>query len=371
MSEWHPYISRVGHYLREAVVHVDRLFQRRDLPRIVFSVGNANMGGSSGLRAYAISKELRKLGWRTSVMPKQLELWQRQRLVHLERPDIIVFQNARHPLNRPKYYPNTTCVFDIDDADFLYPPLREGVVECMVNSSGVIAGSRFVADFARKYNPQVEVIWTGSTPSARRPTPKLHPPIVAFAPSDAKVYPEECELVVSALNRIKNNDWQFWLFGVNDFDFGRRTTKVLEDRHIVCRTFPFMNYQKFLRAIENVSIGLAPIIPSDAGHVAGKSFGKILFYLNGRAVTVASDYADHSLFIQNGVNGYLASSAEEFSACIELLLSDTELRERISERAYRDYVDKLSTRTAAYKTDSFIRGLMRGVRDGNSGAGFR
>jgi hypothetical protein len=362
MGRWHPYISWVGHRVREAGIHVDRLAQSADLPRVMFSPSAGNGGYSSGLRGYAIAKELRNFGWRTSVMPKQLELSQRQRLVHLECPDVIVLQKAKHPLNRPKFYPNATCVFDLDDSDFLDPIYQDGTIECMRSSSGVIAGSRFVAEFAGKYNSHVETIWTSSTPSKHQPEHKLLPPVVAFATSDADKYPRECAFVTSALSRVRSRDWQFWLFGVRDPIVGDRMVADLKDRGIPCQIFPFMGYAKFQKLMETVSIGLAPIVPSNSAEVAGKSFGKILSYLNCRAATVASDFADHPLFFENGTNGYLASSPAEFAKCIDLLLSNSQLREQVAERAYKDYVDKLSTHAAAKKTDIFIRELMKSPR---------
>jgi glycosyltransferase involved in cell wall biosynthesis len=357
VRKWHPYVSWVGHRVREAAVHADRLRQSADLPRILFSVGNDNRGDSSGLRGYAIARELKKYGWRTAVIPKQLELSQRQRLVRLERPDIIVLQKGRHQLNRPKYYANTTCVFDVDDADFLDPAHRKGTIECMANSSAVIAGSTFVADFARKYNPRVEVIWTGSTPISFAGAQKPLPPVVAYAVSNASLYPRECELVVSSLARVRRKDWQFWLFGVSDPIAGQRTIQDLQDKGISCRLFPLMNYRKFLKTMEMVSIGLAPLVSSSEARTDGKSFGKILSYLSSGAATIASNLADHPLFFKHGVNGYLASSPNEFAECVELLLSDGELRDQIARRAYRDYVDKLSTHAAARRMDSFMRKL--------------
>ena len=362
MRQWQSYPSWIGHRVREAGIHVGRLSQSADLPRVIFSPSDGNRGYSSGLRGYAIAEELRNFGWRTSVIPKQLELSQRQRLVHLERPDVIVLQKAKHPLNRPKFYPNATCVFDLDDADFLDLTHQEGTIECIRNSSGVIAGSRFVADFAGKYNSHVEIIWTSSTPSKYRSEHKLMPPVVAFATSDADKYPRECALVTSALSRVRSRDWQFWLFGVHNPIVGQRMTTDLKDRGISCQIFPFMSYTKFMKIMEVVSIGLAPIVPSISAEVGGKSFGKFLSYLNCRVTTIASNFADHPLFFENGINGYLASSPSEFAEYIDLLLSDSELREQIAESAYKDYLDKLSTHAAAKKTDIFIRELMRSLR---------
>src|SRR5450631_2932946 len=121
-----PQFARwIGHRLREASVHVERTLQNSDSPRIVFCVDDGDNGMSSGLRGYALARELRKLGWRTIVIPKQLEFSQRQRILRLEKPDIIILQKSRHPMNRPKFYKGSICVFDIDDADFVDENARE------------------------------------------------------------------------------------------------------------------------------------------------------------------------------------------------------------------------------------------------------
>jgi hypothetical protein len=57
------------------------------------------------LRIYTIAAALRPLGWRTAVLPPGLDLAQRQRLIRLIVPDVLVMQGARHPLNRPALYP--------------------------------------------------------------------------------------------------------------------------------------------------------------------------------------------------------------------------------------------------------------------------
>jgi hypothetical protein len=350
--------SRVGHRLRETGVHLDRLSQRTDLPRVAFSVGDDNDGFSSGLRGYAIAEELRNLGWRTIVIPKQLELLQRQRLMRRERPNIVVLQKSRHPLNRPRYYPDAICVFDIDDADFLDPQRRDSVVECMKGSAQVIAGSRNVADFARLHNDNVDIIWTGSRPFARPPAAKLDPPVVGWAVSNAGSYPKEMALLVSALTHVRSDNWQFWLFGANDAATGRALIDPLVARGIRVRALPFMNYQKFLNLVRMVSIGLAPLMSARSEFSAGKSFGKILGYLDCRAAIVASDSADHALFIRSGENGFLAATAEEFGSKIDLLLADGNLREQIALRAHGDYIEKLSIASVAQKLDGVLRSLI-------------
>src|SRR3974390_2455821 len=129
MRRWPPIVSWLGHRLREVGVHMDRVWQRRDLPRIAFFVEGDNDGLSAGLRAYQMAEELRKFSWRTVGLSKQTEFSQRHRLIHLEQPEIVILQKSRHPLNRPKYFPDSICLFDIDDADFAEPNFREGAIE--------------------------------------------------------------------------------------------------------------------------------------------------------------------------------------------------------------------------------------------------
>ena len=76
----------IGHRFREVAVHIDRILQNSELPRIAFCVGDGDNGMSSGLRGYSLARELRKFQWRTIVIPKQLELSQRQRIVRTEKP---------------------------------------------------------------------------------------------------------------------------------------------------------------------------------------------------------------------------------------------------------------------------------------------
>jgi hypothetical protein len=354
----------IGHRFREVTVHAERLLQNSELPRITFCVDGGDNGMSSGLRGYALARELRNLRWRTIVIPKQLEFAQRQRIIGIEKPDIIVLQQSRHPMNRPKYYKGSICVFDIDDADFVDANARETVVECMRQSDHVIAGSRFISDYARQHNANVDIVWTSSPPRDQSTRRKLNPPVVAWAVSSANGYPEELSLVVSALNMVKSKNWQFWLFGVKDFQEGRLMVKPIEENGILCRVFPFMDYEAFLRTLEEVSVGLAPLVPSASEFSAGKSFGKVLGYLNCDVAIVASDSADHPLFFSNGENGFLASDTDQIAESIDLLLSDPTLRQRIAARARQDYLERLSIEAAARKMDGILRPLVNRVASG-------
>src|SRR5215470_14062060 len=186
--------SWVGHHGRELLVHAQRATQYRVPGKRVVIFSSLSDAGAD-LRGIALAPELRRLGWRVTWVPKQLELDQRLRIVRAERPDVILLRQSRHPLNRPRFYGGVPCVFDADDADILDPACRDAVIECCRDSAAVIAGSRYLAKAFSPYNDRVAVVWTGTflgqshrvAPSAGRA------PILAWAASDPHAYPHEAE----------------------------------------------------------------------------------------------------------------------------------------------------------------------------------
>jgi hypothetical protein len=352
--------SYFGHHVRELQVYFQGLqLPRRDLS-VVFCVDGPNDGMSSGLRGYALAEALNNLSWRATVIPHQLELKQRNRIIKLEKPQILVLQSPRHPLNRPHLYPNQFCVLDLDDADFLDPICKNTVIDCAKGSQAAIAGSRYVASFLKQYCKKVKVVWTGSQPLDKREEfVKDNPPIIAWACSSPFSYLEEAKLVQKIiLSLSKNIHCQFWLIGVQDLNQGSNFIQPIVDYGIPCKLIPFLPYSKLLDVLKKVSIGLAPLLPEESIFSSGKSFGKILAYLNTNAVVIASNCVDHPLFFKDGVNGFLASTVTEWIQAIEFLINTPEVRFSIAEKAKNDYLERLSVQASAAITDSTLRSFL-------------
>src|SRR5258708_7644313 len=105
--------SWVGHRGRELLLHAHRLIQPDALGRrVVVFPGEATAGCACDFCGTTIRGASRRRGWRATVVPSQLELEQRLRILRAERPDVILLHQSRHPLNRPRYYPNFPCVYD-------------------------------------------------------------------------------------------------------------------------------------------------------------------------------------------------------------------------------------------------------------------
>jgi Glycosyl transferases group 1 len=359
--------SYIGHRAREISTHLSRSIQDGSFPRLALFPSHTRAVGSSNLRVFEIGYALRKLGWRTTIVPPQLELRQRQRLMKLERPDIILMQKARHHLNRPRLYPGIPVVFDIDDADFVDPAAIEGVTECCRESAAVIAGSRFVADWCRSHNPNVCTVWT-CTPPPRQATvspSKARQPIIAWAPSSAKGCCEEADLVRKVvLGVCEQERAEFYVYGVSDLRWFEDYSKPLLREHINVRAFPYMKYESFLRELQSSAVGLQPIgLATPYSH--GKSFGKILAYLSCHVAVVASDAVDHPLFFRHGDNGFLARKVDEWVDSTVFLLRNPGERQRIALNAYQDFLKRLTTPEGARLVDLALRDTLSKSGTGN------
>lgn len=133
-------------FKREIAAHVARIRCRGQGPLAVF-LPSAGKSGAARLRIYNIAERCRDHGWRALVLPPNLSLNQRYRLIAAAKPDVLVMQGVRHSLNRPGLYPDQCILFDMDDADFHLPHLKAPLVRAMPDVAAVVAGSDYVADW--------------------------------------------------------------------------------------------------------------------------------------------------------------------------------------------------------------------------------
>jgi hypothetical protein len=351
--------SYLGHRAREALVHVDRLRQAQGQRRIVVFPSGAISGDSDDLRGRAIGRALTRLGWRSIVVPPQMELSQRLRVLRWERPDLILIQQSRHPLNRPSLYPGFTCVYDADDADILDPRCTDIVAECCRQSAAVIAGSHFLAEKFQRFNDDVTVVWTGTYIGlAGDPPPNAErKPIVAWATSDAVGYPVEGELVRETILRLGAlTKFEFQLYGVHDEAALSDYLAPIRDEGIPVQTFARMPYGEFVRSLETVAVGLQPVCLGNP-FSRGKSFGKILAYLAARVAIVASNAIDHPLFFRHGDNGMLVDDdPKQWSEQTANLLANPIRRGSVADAGRRDFLERLTTdRSAALVSQALER----------------
>lgn len=356
MTETISFKSYVGHRVREVLVHADILSHRKR-PRLLMLPSHGRVQCSL-LRVYNLVPELKKLGWTPLVVPHQLEAGQRDRVMRHFDPDLIFLQKSRHPLNDPEHLQERPYIYDLDDADFLDEKLAAKTARTCRSASAVIAGSRFVAEWCKQYNAETHVVWTGAPVSSgsRRPHADRDP-ILAWAQSDPNGYPQEFDFVEDLVHRLacKGVAFRLRLYGWRD-DAPETRLVRMRQAGVQVETVPFIKYDRFVHSLQEVAVGISPVIVSSE-YSRGKSFGKILAYLDAMVPVVASDEVDHADFFTSG-SGVLSNDPETWAREIADLLGDAGRRETMTQEAFSRFRNLLSREAAARQVSDVMRTAM-------------
>lgn len=346
----------IGHYGREFLVHVNRLCAKKMKKSIVIFPWCTEQGSASSReRAYRLGLHLEKFGWRVLVVPPQLSLIQRLRIVRLEKPKVVFIQKARHILNRPKYYKADLIVFDIDDADFFDLHQVDPIKDCCTGSDLIIAGSSYISDFCRRYNSNVVVSWTGmDVKNIKFNPPSMRQNIVAWGTSDPTAYAMEREFIADVAKRlIKKISFQLYIYGANSSPVLIDFVTQLAVHGIEVKLIPPMSIEDYHSSLESCVVGLHPVV-LDSPFSRGKSFGKVNSYINTGVPVVVQNALDYPKFFVNEHNGMLADDVDDWVDKILKILQDCALRDKLSENAKIDFLAHLSTTSVAQRIDGLL-----------------
>lgn len=328
--------------MREVPVRSDMILRRGRGPVAVFLPARGQEGASL-VRIHNVAQALRHRGWRTLVLPWRLTLAQRRRFLAASAPDVLVMQGVRHELNRPSLYPGIPIVMDLDDADFHLPHLSEPLRSAMPDVSAVVAGSDYVAEWCRAAGaPQVHVIWTGMpVSSAARPPQDKRPPVVAWAQTRPMTYRREAELVRSVMAKLSQSvpATTLRLFDYRPGD-DRGFAQWFRAAGIQTEWYDRAQFRDYLKMFDDVALGLAPLCP-ETPFSRGKSFGKILAYLDRHVPVICSAAGEHGAFF-DAETGVLAHETDDWVGAAERLLADPHLRQSLAHAGFRAFEKRLS-----------------------------
>ena len=329
-------------------------------PSVFVCVSQGGKGSAADLRGHATAKALNYSGWNALVVHPDLSAAQRRKLWECTKPEVILFQQTRHPLNDPALYPGIPCVLDVDDADILNPADASRIARIAAGCRQVVVGSRYLAGLFRPHNPNVSVIWTGTylTRIKGAKPNRDRAPILAWAPSDPFGYPTEAAFVREVVENLASAPaFTFRMYGVPDQQRDRAIA-LLGNKlpsHMTLELLPPMRYDRFVKSLSEVAVGLQPICV-DNEYSLGKSFGKALAYLAADVAIVASNNIDHPLFFRDGVSGRLLdNNVSEWAAACGELLSTPAVRQQLVSAARTEFLARLTTDKAAQLLDAKLR----------------
>ena len=323
--------------------------------------------GASLLRMYRVARGLRPLGWRTVILPASLTLVQRQRFISDLSPDVLIMQGSRHALNRPALYPGCRIVYDMDDADFHLPHLAGPVRRAMPEVAAVIAGSRYIADWCLAAGAgRADVVWTGAPVSrGRRVSQHRRPPVVAWAQSRPMTYTREAEFVLEVMQKVVRQvpNVHFRLYDRQNGD-----DQAFADRFraagIPTEWRRTLGYSRYVASFDDVAVGLAPISPVTP-FSRGKSFGKVLAYLDRGVPVMASDACEHGRFF-TPETGVICNSRDTWVREMVRLLGDADARQHMADAAGQAFRARLSSAAAAGRVDRVLKSVMDDSRPGRT-----
>jgi len=226
-------------------------------------------------------------------------------------------------------------IFDIDDPVYVHSFFKTMILTRMADL--VIVSSHAQVEWARQYNNNVHLIHITVNHAAYKKFTKQYSqnsaPVVIGWTGAANNHISNLEILASVLRRVVGKTkvpFTFVLIGAS------RNKEVHEMFQpipgLAVEIVDWVNPENILLEIQKFDIGVVPN-RIDGEWNTGKQSYKLIEYMACGLAIVASAFGEVPYVIQDGVNGYLAHTEEEFAEKLEKLLSDPALRARLGHAA--------------------------------------
>ena len=311
---------------------------------------------SSRQRAFLIAEELTERGHIETVVgtppinaisetpwPKKggLILAACKNLWGVKRGDIIFLQRAIQnkyffaALIFHKLFFRRKMILDLDDAIYLHSPYKTKIVARIAEA--VIVGSHSLADWAKEYNKNVYLIPTGvrvsdyeKFGSTRRERNRQF--TIGWIGNGPAHY-ENLRLLVPVLEEVARGKpgIRFQLVGSLGDERIYALFRNIDGLHAeFIDSLDWGDREAIPRAIQGFDIGLMPLVDSEWNR--GKCAFKAIEYMASGVPVVLSKVGENAFLVDDGENGMLAVTTEEWVAKIKLLYTNQSLREQMGER---------------------------------------
>ncbi len=312
--------------------------------------------GCSRQRAFRVAEELRARGvdavvhWPSAVListtrwPKKLNLIVAilRALRTIKKDDIVYLQRA---ISNKYFFCimvmylmvwRRKMIFDYDDAIYIHDHFKTKIFTCMADA--VVVGSVVLADWARQYNSNVHIVNTSLKFATYKKftkdyTKNSNPCVIGWI-GTAKDHYRNLELLASVLEKLLKKTkipFTFVVVGV----LGHQKTMDLFNAIpglpvMFVDRLEYSNAEAVPKSIQTFDIGTMPLTDRGEWNKARSSF-KPLEYMACGVATICSTIGEVTHIIQDGKNGFLADSEDEWVEKLVKLLSDKKLRQTLGE----------------------------------------
>ncbi len=222
-------------------------------------------------------------------------------------------------------------IYDFDDAIWL-PNYSESnakfhrlkaywkVRYCMKWASQITAGNAYLADYARQYNQNVQIIPTTiDTENHHNIMTNQESAELTIGWTGTHTTMHYLDELIPVLKKLEQKyTFTFLVISNQSNEFDLKSLKFVK-----------WNKQSEIEDLASINIGVMPLKKDIWSE--GKCGFKGLQYMALEIPTVMSPVGVNSTIVQSGINGFLAESHEEWYAVLEKLIMDKQLRFKIGK----------------------------------------
>lgn len=220
-------------------------------------------------------------------------------------------------------------ILDVDDALHVSDSASSRLIPRLLRDNGkfarmahaysaIICGSRNLADYYRQYSANVSVLPTVVDAERYAAITRVPSPVVRIGWIGTPLNRHHLELLRPTLTQLaRERRFELVLVGLNEpLDWGLPAIRYIE-----------WNLQEELTFFAHFDIGVMPLL--DSAFARGKCAFKMIQYMAAGLPTVASPVGANCEVLQDGKNGFLARTEEDWTSRLRQLIDDAGLRERM------------------------------------------
>jgi glycosyltransferase involved in cell wall biosynthesis len=242
---------------------------------------------------------------------------------------------------------NTVIFYDFDDAIYINPqkPSNGKKTAIMItHADEVIISTEFLKDFCNENHKNPEIIPSPVESDRIKPSVKSSEHILTIGWIGSLWTTGFLGIIESPLKKLaKYHNFRFLTVGAKpDYQI----------EGIVHLSKPW-NLDEENERIAEMDIGIMPL--PDTEFARSKGGYKLFQYMSGGIPCVASPVGINSSIIRPGVNGFLASTEDEWFKHLEKLIKDPALRSELGNNGRKDAIELYSREVCFEKLLSLIR----------------
>jgi len=221
-------------------------------------------------------------------------------------------------------------IFDLDDAIWLEDRnLNHGLLRLLKKpaktakiisyANCIVAGNSYLANYALKYNSNVKIIPTTIDTDWYKPKERLDKAFITIGWTGSFSTIKHYEELVPVLIKMKakyQDRIKFVVIGIDDFYHEGLDIKGIA-----------WNADSEVEDLQEINIGIMPLPDND--WTKGKCGAKGLQYMGLAIPTIMSPVGVNTEIIEDGINGFLAETEDEWADKLSSLIDSADLRTRL------------------------------------------